>query len=137
MIYRIPGLKNANFVAPCVFHSLIPSRNCEFPGIYAELLLFILKIFDNEAILRFQEASGVTLSGDPNISSYPLQNISILDQIVLDKADISLTYMSLSLQRASKLSYLPLFSKPAHLIFVIKKIRAVKNKHERHLRKQK
>ncbi len=125
MIYRIPYPKSGSSVAPCAFHNFLPSGNCAFPGIYPELLLFVLKIFDDEAILSFQEASGRDVSFDPNISHYLQQNISVLDQILLDKSDISLPSMYLTYERASKVSYLPQFSKPIHLIFVIKKISPV------------
>ncbi len=102
-ILKVPVVREREWVRPCAFQEhgrILPDRvNCPKPGVWVELLLFILELFGKGAKIKIVEATGYSSN------HYTLNDSSVLGMLHNKQADVTLPYMILSYQRSRLLPY--------------------------------
>ncbi len=130
MLYRVPVDKTGNNVYPCAYKSpTLPSSTCPTPGIYIELLLYLLEFYDPQPTLKLQPATAWSMrfgvadfeSELLSIRNFSLSNFSVSEQIYFGHADITLPYFMLNSWRIERFAFLPLVAKRFDFVFLFRK----------------
>ncbi len=92
----------------CAFESILPNnQNCPFPGVWVELLLFILSLVKKSPKIRLIHARSYDFTNNTEKGS------SMMGLLLTKKANVSPPYMTLSYRRANLLPHsTPFFITP-------------------------
>ncbi len=117
-LFRVPVLNDSTVASACAFNYILPDPvNCPKPGLWIDLLLFILHLLKTDSRVKLLPATSYEFTDrGPN-------DTSILGMLLNRKADISPPFMALTFSRSRSLRYSNPFFDEAFFYYVYKQQR--------------